>query len=176
MLPRNTRVATILALPLMWSSISLASDDEPQVVVESDGTVQVTLPVDADPAQVRAALADPKSSLQLSDDVLDVQSTPKGSCDALRIETRGLTRPLVVHTERCRTSSGVRESLVKSDDFTAYASEWRVTERDGRTVVTLRTKAEPNMSVPRFLVLRSIRDGAVRSVLALKRLITRSKD
>ena len=168
----------VLALGVMmaWSTAAYADDAEPSVTVEPDGTVQVSIPVDGSPASVHAALADPQSSVRLSSDVLSVDSKPRGNCDDLRIETRGITRPLVVHTERCRTSTGVREAMTSSDDFTEYASEWRVGETDGQTVVTLRTKAQPNMSVPKFLVLRNIRNGAVRSVMALKQLLSKKRE
>jgi hypothetical protein len=155
----------------IWAAVAVAA--EPAVLVEDDGTVQVAVDVDVPARDVRAALAPTLDSMRLSPDVLSVRvgGLQANGCEELVAETRGLTRPLVLRALRCPTKDGWSMQLLESADFTRYASEWRVTEEGGRTMVMLRTQAEPNVPVPRFLVLRGIRDAAVNAVLALKQLL-----
>jgi hypothetical protein len=139
---------------------TLAAAAEPQVEVADDGAVIARLKVEAGEQQVRAAIPGLQQA-GVNSNVLSVSAAPDGSCTAFSRTTRGLYRPLQLRTRFCPTSTGWREFLVSSDDFTAYEAEWTLRpSSDGGTQVQLRVKSDINLMVPDGL----LRSGTIAGV------------
>lgn len=144
----------------MWWIAAIALAAEPDVRVEPDGTVVATVVVAAQPTAVRALLADGVDATRLSPDVYGVQATPAGDCQVLDKETRGVFRPFHLRTRRCPTAAGWTETLVGSDDFTAFRSSVEVAPAGDATRVTYRVRTSLAIPVPQAALNRSVSDSA----------------
>jgi hypothetical protein len=144
----------------MWWIAAMALAAAPDVRVESDGTVVATVLVGAEPAAVRALLADGVDATRLSPDVYGVRATPVGDCQLLDKETRGIFRPFHLRTRRCPTAVGWSETLVGSDDFTAFRSSVEVAPAGSATRVTYRVQTSLAAPVPQAALNRSVSDSA----------------
>jgi carbon monoxide dehydrogenase subunit G len=140
---------------------------DPAVTVWPDGTVAATVVVDAPEAQVRAALADSAACARLSPDVLSVHVAKQGRCDEISRETRGMFRPFHMLVRRCPTPTGWSESLVQSDDFSSFSSDWSVAPSAEGTTVTYSVKTELAMPVPEAMLRRSLSSAAKTVLLNL---------
>ena len=148
----------------MWWIAAVVLAAEPEVRVESDGTVVATVVVAAQPTAVRALLADGVDATRLSPDVYDVRATPAGACQLLDKETRGIFRPFHLRTRRCPTDAGWTETLIGSDDFTAFRSSVDVAAVGSDTRVTYRVRTSLAVPVPQAALNRSVSESA-RAVL-----------
>lgn len=141
---------------------------EPVVTEAEDGTVKLVQELAASPERVRAVLGDPIASSKLSDDVLDIEVVPKGTCQLVTISTRGMFRPLVCTYERCPTATGWREELSRSDDFREYFVDWAVEPAGEATRVTYQVRSVVNLKVPKAMVQREVRKSAKEVLVALE--------
>jgi hypothetical protein len=145
-------------------------------IIEDDGTVRMSMEIDASEADIRAILADTSGSLMdLSTEVLSVQSLPKGTCEDVKRETKGVWRPLKWRSLRCPTANGWHEELVTSDDFSAFETEWRLEAVDGGTIVTYRVRTELNMAIPQTVVRDGIVKGARNALVNLAKKVLRTE-
>ena len=156
---------------MWWTLFALAA--APAVVVESDGTVVATVVLDASEAEVRALLADSVAAARLSADVLEATASTHGRCEQMEISTRGFLRPLTVVTLRCPTADGWRETLLRSDDFTRYVTEWRISTVVGGTRVEHRVNVGVDLPVPEAAVRQGLLDAVVAKVDALRTRLAR---
>ena len=88
------------------------------------------------------------------------RSSPLLSVDAdssLQPATRGLLSPFQLETRRCPTSTGWRETLVRSSDFKEYWNEWTLKEDGTGTLVTFTTRTLPDVAVPESIILSQTR-------------------
>lgn len=143
-------------------SITASAADEARVSVDDQGRVVARIAVAASADEVKAVLADPKGTLAaLSPETLSVQTTTEGRCEMVDRKTRGVWRPFAFRAKRCPTAHGWTETLVASDDFTAYAAEWEVEDSDdGTTEVVYTIQTEINAPVPRALVRTNLKTAA----------------
>jgi hypothetical protein len=140
----------------MWFYVASALAAEPQVAVQSDGTVVCTVTLAASESQVRAALVDGAGSSRLSPDVLAVESAKKGACEELTKETRGLFHNFRLRSLRCPTADGWSEKLVSSDDFTEFQADWSIATDPAGTRVTYTVKTGLSIPVPDSLLRQSL--------------------
>lgn len=153
-------------------TLALAADPAPPVV-SGDSTVVTNVFIAADPATVRAALADPMVACQLSGDVLDAKVLRKeGDCSVIQMTVRGITSPLVYVAKRCPTADGFRETLLETTDFDAQASTWKLQPVNGGTQVTLQVVSEPRLPIPQRLVNSAVGTSAVQTLKNLVRRVT----
>ena len=100
--------------------------------------------------------------------VLGVRRTSEGACESIRRTTRGLYRPLELHTRFCPTATGWRERLVAAGDFTAYEADWTLRPMaDGQTGVELRILSQVNLMVPQGLLQSGTVAGVKETFRAL---------
>ncbi len=156
-----------LAALLLWATPGLAADAAPRVERVGDGW-QATLELPASPDAVRRILADARDLTLRPPDVLSVEVTPRDTCQEIRGRTRGLFRPLTYRTLRCPTATGYRESLLEVGDFKVYDAEWRIEPVEGGSCVTFRAAADPDLPVPRALVLENVKRSTVVVITALR--------
>jgi hypothetical protein len=137
---------------------------DPSVDVDANGhiTGQVTVAISAD--RVHQELHDVQRSDSLSAEVLRTTTVPVGPCLDVTRAVKGLWSPLTYTARRCPTESGWAETLVRSDDFSTYESEWRVVQVEGGTQIEYRVQTTPNMMVPTSVV-RSRTKASVKTML-----------
>lgn len=145
---------------------SLAWGQEPALTVEPDGTVVAVAVIDASADAVRAVLADVQATARLSPEVLSVQAEPEatGRCSEVSRETRGLFHPLRFVARRCPTAEGWHEELVRSEDFSAYATDWRVQSTAEGTRVEYRVKTSVRLPIPGAALAAALKDAAGTTV------------
>jgi hypothetical protein len=151
---------------------ALAADPEPSEPTfgaDTSVTSQVTIP--ADPARVRAALADPVTAARLCPDIISARVLEHSTCDLVEVTTRGLSDPLIYKVRRCPNGSGgYSETLVSSDDFSQVRVEWKLAAVQGGTQVTYTILTDPNLPVPQRLISLATARSAVTT---LKNLVHR---
>ena len=176
MIRRQVLATGLMVAALGGSASTAVADEAVSIHVEDDGTVVGTVSLLADPAAVRQILGDVGDSSKLSADVLSVRVTPTGPCEEVFRETRGLLEPMLLHTQRCPTEHGWRETLVEVGDFAAYDAEWilRSPEKGG-VQVEYRLKTSPTIWIPQTIVeinvVRAVRQtlGALSAPFKKKR-------
>lgn len=150
----------------MWLMAGTAlAYDAPAVTVEADGTVVGVALVAASADAVRALLGDVEREASLSPMIRDVLVVgAEGRCAKVRKHTRGLLRPFELVALRCPTTTGWREALVESADFTEYATEWRVAPADAGTRVEYRVRAGLRLAFPAAAVRAGMVDATRTSL------------
>lgn len=158
---------TMRALVLSLLLPSLAFGAEPDVQVAADGSVIARILVSAPEARIRAVIPELQGE-GVNSNVLGVRRTSEGACESIRRTTRGLYRPLELHTRFCPTATGWRERLVAAGDFTAYEADWTLRPMaDGQTGVELRVLSEVNLMVPQGLLQSGTVAGVKETLRAL---------
>jgi len=142
----------MISLLLVASLAAFATDSEVEVEVDAAGAVVGRMFVPAPAADVREVVGDPVALGRLSPDVVSVSPEQSGPCVNVTTETKGLFRTLFMKSRRCPTVDGWQDSLVQSDDFSAYSSQWSLREVAGGTEVTVRTYTEVDLPVPTSVV------------------------
>jgi len=125
--------------------------------VTAEGLVIAQVRVAASPAAVRELLSDATRSHRLAPTTISVKATADGACEKLQLSTRGLLSPFKLETRRCPTSTGWRETLVRSTDFKEYWNEWTVKEDGTGALVTFTTRTLPDVAVPESFILSQTR-------------------
>ena len=146
------------------ASRSAAAADETTPVttrITTDGLVIAQVHVAAKPAAVREQLAGAERAHRLAPTTFSVKATPDGACEKLHLSVRGLFSPFQLETRRCPTSTGWRETLIRSSDFKEYWNEWTIKADGDGTLVTFTTRTVPDVAVP-----LSIIQSQTRGVLA----------
>lgn len=146
------------------SRTAAAADDETDegsarvtTRVTPEGLVIAQVHVAASPAAVREVLAGAERSHRLAPTTLSVKATPDGACEKLTLSTRGLLSPFHLETRRCPTSTGWRETLVRSSDFKEYWNEWTIKADGAGSLVTFTTRTLPDVAVPESIILSQTR-------------------
>lgn len=161
-----------LGLVLVHLPLGLEPGVPSDPTIGSDDVVTTQVMVAADPAKVRAALADPVQAARYSPDVLSARVVERGACDLVEVTTRGVSDPLTYLVKRCPNGSGgFTESLVKSDDFSRVNVEWKLVPVNGGTQVTVAILTEPNIPVPQRLISMATAKSAVTTLKNLVRRI-----
>ncbi|MFT4623441.1 MAG: ribosome-associated toxin RatA of RatAB toxin-antitoxin module [Myxococcota bacterium] len=168
--------AALLAAVLL-PSLATAADNEVAVTIDDRGHVVARIQVPASSDEVRALLADTGGRLAaLSTDTLSVTTTQDGNCEMVDRKTRGIFRPFAFRAKRCPTENGWQETLVQSDDFTAYESEWQVGESsEGTTEVVYRIQTEINAPVPNSIVRTNLKTAAGNMLRSLVDVFRRAR-
>lgn len=125
--------------------------------VTAEGLVIAQVRVAASPAAVRELLAGAERAHRLAPTTVSVKATADGACEKLQLSTRGLLSPFQLETRRCPTSTGWRETLVRSSDFKEYWNEWVLKEDGTGTLVTFTTRTLPDVAVPESIILSQTR-------------------
>ena len=154
-----------LTTSLATTSSAHAADDEDADEASSRITTRVTaeglviaqVRVAASPAAVRVQLAGAERAHRLAPTTVSVKATADGACEKLQLATRGLLSPFQLETRRCPTSTGWRETLVRSSDFKEYWNEWTLKEDGTGTLVTFTTRTLPDVAVPESIILSQTR-------------------
>ncbi len=154
-----------LTTTLATTSSAHAADDEDADEASSRITTRVTaeglviaqVRVAASPAAVRVQLGDAERAHRLAPTTVSVKATADGACEKLQLATRGLLSPFQLETRRCPTSTGWRETLVRSSDFKEYWNEWTLKEDGTGTLVTFTTRTLPDVAVPESIILSQTR-------------------
>ena len=116
-------IPAALLAALLAPQLAHANDHGASVSIDAEGVVVARILVPATSDEVRALLADTSGRLAaLSPDTLSVISTPDGACEMVDRKTRGIFRPFAFRAQRCPTANGWQETLMQSDDFTAYGT------------------------------------------------------
>ena len=166
-------MVTVLTLASLYAGLALAAPEPSEPITVGESTVTTQVLIQADPAAIRAALADPLTACRLSGDVLSATVLEKeGDCAVLRITTRGLSAPLTYTTRRCPTTDGFRETLVTTNDFDSQASSWKLTPVTGGTVVTLAVRSEPRLPLPQRMINAAVGSSAVQTLRNLVHRVT----
>jgi len=160
-------LTTVLAVGLVGPSVHAASpaaDEDADETstrittrVTAEGLVIAQVRVAASPAAVRELLSDAARTHRLAPTTVSVKATADGACEKLQLSTRGLLSPFQLETRRCPTSTGWRETLVRSTDFKEYWNEWTVKEDGTGALVTFTTRTLPDVAVPESLILSQTR-------------------
>jgi len=161
--PWLAALGLLLAAAPVAAAAAAADEDSdeasPRVTtrVTPDGVVIAQVHVAASPAAVREVLAGAERSHRLAPTTLSVKATPDGTCEKLQLSTRGLLSPFQLETRRCPTSTGWRETLVRSSDFKEYWNEWTIKPDGAGSLVTFSTRTLPDVAVPESIILSQTR-------------------
>lgn len=178
-MPQRWNLAcTILVTAMGLAATPAIADESVSVHVEDDGTIVGLLTMDAEEAAVREILGDVGDASRLSADVLEVRMQAKtiGPCQDVFRTTRGFLEPMELHTERCPTETGWRETLVEVGDFSTYKAEWTIRSPDkGGVEVEYRLKTSPNMWVPQTIVEINVARAVRQTLGALSQPFKKKK-
>ncbi len=137
-------------------------------VTASDGWVQGTIEIKADPAVIRRLVRDPFEIARVEGRGVEVTvlQTTEGGCSDLYLEVPSVLLRLRYQERSCRTKLGRHSILLESSDLKEYESQWWVEAFPGGTRATLRYRVHtiPSFPVPRALVER-ITKRSVRRML-----------
>lgn len=150
--------------------MSTARAEEPAIEMSplSDGTMQGRFVVAASPEEVRAMLADPVRSGRFAPQVVNVQVlSSKGSCDEIVTTTRLPGTTMDYHSMRCRTSSGIRDSLIDSSLMQDFSAAWDYHAVEGGTEVTVKIKSVVDLPVPAYVMRVSLQSSVKTTILNL---------
>ena len=140
-----------------------AGEVEPAVDILRDGTVEGTVVVGATVDRVRALVGDVARLRRMSRDVKDVAVRREGDCVVVTTRTASVLE--VNYTaRRCPTADGWVETLLESDTFNDYYSEWFVHSVADGVLVRFRLRTVADLPVPDRLVRGALKKG-VESVL-----------
>ena len=156
----------LVLLGALQAAPALARDrvDEASPVISPSGGVTLQVLMNHPAALIKHYLSNASTTIRLSPEVLDVQSSPKGACDQVSVQTKGMFSPLTYVVMRCPTSKGYTERLLQSEDFDAQEVEWSVEEVEGGSQVTLKVHTEPRIPLP-AAALRAVLVGSMRATL-----------
>lgn len=141
---------------MLFASFALAG--APTAAVLPSQAVEGSVTVNLTPADALSRLADPTwvRSIDGGGTTVSVR-TRDGSC-----LIADYTSPSVVMTVRytirqCPTGHGYKATLVSSDDFDSYESEWSVTPDGAGSLLTYRVRIDPSMPLPSSLITGTMR-------------------
>jgi hypothetical protein len=156
-------IAVALTVAFAAASVHAADEDADETStrittrVTPEGLVIAQVRVAASPAAVRELLSGAERAHRLAPTTLSVKATADGACEKLQLSTRGLLSPFQLETRRCPTSTGWRETLVRSTDFKEYWNEWTVKDDGTGALVTFTTRTLPDVAVPESIILAQTR-------------------
>lgn len=148
-------LSALAAAAIVTASTADAAAEAPKVStrVTAKGEVVASVTLAAAPAAVREVLGSAERSHGLSPFTVSAKATPDGSCERVKLKTRGMLSPFELETRRCPTAHGWKETLVASEHFVEYWNEWVVEDTGaGGSTVTFRTRTMPNVAVPEAII------------------------
>ncbi len=136
--------------------------------VAEDGTVDVRMVMAVPLVRVQAFLTRSVDTMTLGKDILSVSSTPKGACEEMTVQARGVLKPMNYTVQRCPVEHGWRATLVQSEDFKRHDTEWLALEVEGGTEVRIRVRVEPKILVPMFLIRKAVGSALAQTLETLR--------
>jgi hypothetical protein len=148
----------VVVVCLLWIGAVFAG--EPEVVVLSDGTVRGVLEMAAPPETIRALVTDPVALRRATQAAGQASAQPDGSC--MIVASVG---PQASYTSRsCPTADGWVETLVSSEQMSAFSARWRVEPTATGSRVSYELAVTPTLPVPAMIVRTTLK-SSVRDVL-----------
>lgn len=120
--------------------------------VTDDGDVIAVVRIPAPLAAVKAALVSAARAHRFAPTTIEARATADGACERVALRVKGFFSPFTVTTRRCPTADGWFETLVASDDFSEYQTEWKLQEIGEATAVHYRVRTIINVSVPHSMI------------------------
>jgi len=146
---------TGLAAAAIVAATTDATADAPKIStkITAKGEVVATVTLAVTLAAVREVLGSAERSHGLAPSTVSAKATPDGTCERVKLKTRGLFSPFEIETRRCPTAHGWKETLVASPHFVEYWNEWVVEDAaGGGTSITFKTRTLPNVAVPEAII------------------------
>lgn len=142
---------------LLWFTIASAA---PTVTMTDDNYFRGRIEVTADPATVRALIADPVKLSQIDASGTQVEVVERqGECVVIKSVSANAIKTVEYKTRQCPTSTGVEGKLVESNAFKAYRNEYVVTPTANGTRIEYQLDMDANVMVPQFVINRATRKG-----------------
>lgn len=145
-------VAAVLAAAAPAAAGATEASSKVSTKITPKGEVVASMRLAAKPAAVREILGSAERSHGLSPFTVSAKATADGTCERVKLRTRGLLQPFEIETRRCPTTQGWRETMIASTDFLEYYNEWILEEDGDGSRVTFRTRSVPNVAVPESLI------------------------
>lgn len=158
----------------MWWWMVVAWAAEPTVQFDDDGRLKAHVEIAAPADAVIAVLADAPRVAKWSDDVLGMEpvGAPSDDCQDYEVKTKGLWNPLTYVSRRCRTATGFRDQLVRSESFSVLESTWTVRPTDAGSEVHYEGALELSFPVPKRLLRGARRSSIVETLARLEAAAT----
>ena len=159
-LARSSRALALAGAALLALAISppanAGRDGEIQVWTRhtDEGDVIAVARVPLPAAKIREFIADAERAHMLAPTTIKADAKTDGKCQKVHLKVQGLLSPLQLDTRRCPTAQGILETMVASDDFEAYTTEWVIQEMGDASMVSYRNRTVLNVSVPDGIILR----------------------
>lgn len=143
---------------------------EPTVTVTDAGTVRGTVFVAAPPERVRALLLDGPTRLAVvGGEGTTATFEPDGSCVLEHTYAPNAIKAVRYTVRSCPSDTGLRGTLVRSDDLARLTSAWEVAAGDGGSWVTYELDAAPSFPLPAFVARAGTKAGVTDALTALSR-------
>lgn len=162
----------VAAVVLATSATATADSPKVSTRVTPKGEVVASVTLAATPAAVREVLGSAERSHGLAPSTVSAKATPDGTCERVKLKTRGLFSPFEIETRRCPTTKGWRETLIASDHFVEYWNEWIVEDDGDGSRVVFRTRTVPNVAVPEAIIHSETRRVLARLLNNLKAAVS----
>lgn len=134
-------------------TLSAQAIEKPTATVQPDGSVRVEVILPVEPSAVNRVLQDPVKCGRFTPDVVGVQVVgQRENCMETVTSTRGPGSTIDYRSLRCQTSTGVRDTLVSSESYDIYRSEWKLEAVEGGTRVILTSHVSLSLPIPDFAV------------------------
>ena len=176
----DVRVVSWLMVVVVSSAVVAASaDGAPQVTVREDRGVYTVAAQFEVPQPTAAALAVLSDYEQIPRFMPGVTTSivRERAAGRVVVEQEAVSR-LLMFSKRVHLLLEIREegdTLTFRDlagrSFTCYEGAWRLSQRDGRTVISYDLRAEPSFEVPGFLLTRLLKRDAGLMIEGLRAAI-----
>jgi carbon monoxide dehydrogenase subunit G len=153
----------------MWMLLAAAlASTPPTAVLTDDGAIEGVATVAAPPDRVKAQLADPAWVAKVGGGPTTVElAATEGNCLVLDYTSPNAIMTARYRVRQCPGRSGPVATLVESNTFLSYRTEWKVEPDGAGSLLTYRLELEPKVLIPTSLVRRASRSSVEELMVAL---------
>ena len=137
-----------LILTLAWAFAA-----QPEIFIETDGTVSVSLDSKHDYELVASVIADPLSYGRIEDQVTVTVIDEKNDCPVMEYSSKDERYTV----KMCKSSNGFQLDLVESASLKYYQAIWKLAKTKQGTRIEYRIRVETKSYIPMFIVSRKLR-------------------
>lgn len=149
-------------------ALSTLTAQAAEPVVQSDGSVMMSVVLPATESEVRAQLDTAAEASALHGDATIVSQERQGACEQSTFKTRGLLSSIYYVAKRCPTADGWKQTLISSDTFEHNEAEWSLHPVEGGTELRYRIRVSLDLPVGQGMVNAQISDSMSRAVERLE--------
>jgi ribosome-associated toxin RatA of RatAB toxin-antitoxin module len=153
---------------LAWLTLSSALAGAPSATLLDDGTVVGTASVTTAPAEVIRLVADPRWITSIDGGGTQVTVTGReGACLLADYFSPSAFLDVTYTVRQCPTAAGNVSTMVTSNAFHSYRTEWTITPEGAGARITYRLQLDSKLWVPESVVTSTVKKSVERMMQRL---------